>query len=256
MAATIRIASCLCLVLGLSAAVRAELPGTAPGYYYYPPTHFYYPQDAFYGGYGPYGPPPPGYYPGAAPLAAPGAARAPTPTPAGVGTGVAPATSAPAWPAPTVAQGAAAPTARAALARAPEAPRSVSATAPAKTAGDARYPAVLASDLAQGAFRTELGRFGPLLAAPGGHTLYISTRDPQGVSRCTDGCTRLWSPFLLASSEQPRPPFGAVARADGTRQWSHDGRPLYLWGGDTDAGDVTGDGVDGTWYAIRIAAPD
>jgi predicted lipoprotein with Yx(FWY)xxD motif len=81
----------------------------------------------------------------------------------------------------------------------------------------------------------------------------MSIRDPQGASRCTDECTRLWRPFLLVGAGQPTPPFGATARPDGTRQWSHAGRPLYLWSGDSSAGDVTGDGVDGTWYAVRVA---
>ncbi len=285
MAVTIRIASSLCLALGLSAAARAEQPGTAPGYYYYPPI-------PFYGGYPPYWSPP--GYPAAAPpvtQAMPRAAPAPTPpttlAPAGVRVGAAPTAPAPATPAAATARaapktatyGAAGAAGHATLALSPAsapgsrsaiaapAPRPPAAAAPmrpatpavasapvsAKTPVESRYPVAGAVDVSSKIFRTEHGRLGPVLAGPDGRTLYISKRDPQGVSRCTDGCTRLWRPFLLGGSDRPAPPFGSVTRTDGTRQWSHAGRPLYLWLGDTVAGDVTGDGIDGTWYAVRVA---
>jgi hypothetical protein len=38
---------------------------------------------------------------------------------------------------------------------------------------------------------------------------------------------------------------GTLTRPDGTTQVTYDGRPLYYWEGDTKAGDVTGDGIDG-----------
>lgn len=236
MAATIRIASCLCLVLGLFAAARAEQSATASGYYYYPP----YP---YYEVFGPYGPPPLPAYRGVAPPAASAPARSATAS-AAPAAGAAPAPHA------------AAPVAPQAATRSAAEATVVRIAAPAKPAGGTRYPAVLEGDLAAGTLRAEKGRLGPVLADPDGRTLYISTRDPQGASSCTNGCTRLWRPFLIAGTEPPTPPFGAVARPDGTSQWSHAGRPLYLWSGDSGAGDVTGDGVDGAWFALRIATPN
>ena len=103
-------------------------------------------------------------------------------------------------------------------------PRAPAPRSAAKPAGETRYPVVREGDLAAGTVRTEKGRLGPVLTDPDGHTLYISTRDPQGASSCTDGCTRLWRPFLVAGTEPPTPPFGAVARPDGTSQWSHAGQ--------------------------------
>ncbi|EXJ14740.1 putative lipoprotein [Imhoffiella purpurea] len=106
------------------------------------------------------------------------------------------------------------------------------------------------------AFRIEETRLGRVLTSDLGLTLYRSIRDSDGVSECAGNCGPLWRPFLMAQSEQPAPPFGAVPHPDGSRQWSHEGHPLYLWLGDEQAGDVTGDGVDGIWQAVRVSAQD
>lgn len=104
-----------------------------------------------------------------------------------------------------------------------------------------------------GAFRLEASRLGQVLANARSLTLYRALREGEDAARCPDPCASLWQPFLLADSDRPAAPFGAVQRADGARQWSYAGHPLYLWRGDQHAGDVTGDGVDGLWQAVRIA---
>ena len=38
---------------------------------------------------------------------------------------------------------------------------------------------------------------------------------------------------------------GTLTRPDGATQVTYGGLPLYYWQGDTKAGDVTGDGVEG-----------
>jgi hypothetical protein len=43
---------------------------------------------------------------------------------------------------------------------------------------------------------------------------------------------------------------GTVTRADGSRQLTLDGWPLYEYSGDLSAGETNGQGVDGTWYAV------
>jgi len=47
---------------------------------------------------------------------------------------------------------------------------------------------------------------------------------------------------------------GTLTRPDGSTQVSFAGHPLYYWQGDTKAGDVTGNGVEGFSVATAGAA--
>ena len=110
-------------------------------------------------------------------------------------------------------------------------------------------PAPAADDhsLASG-FRIEGSRVGPVLATADGRTLYASA---DGLD-CRGGCSTLWTPLLSTGADTPSRPFGRVERKDGSRQWTYEDRPLFQWVGDEGAGDVTGDGVDGVWFAVRV----
>ena len=91
--------------------------------------------------------------------------------------------------------------------------------------------------------------FGMVLTGPNGMTLYTHAGDTATSSTCTAGCATAWPP--LQTTGQPTAgagvtgQLGTLARADGTTQVTYSGLPLYYWQGDTKAGDVTGDGVDG-----------
>ncbi|MEX0854125.1 MAG: hypothetical protein WD036_12715 [Bauldia sp.] len=98
---------------------------------------------------------------------------------------------------------------------------------------------------------------GKVLADQNGMTLYTFDMDTQGaaMSACGDGCIGGWPPFLAAD--------GAVAEGDWTivdvkdkdgamkKMWAYKGWPLYLWVKDTKPGDVTGEGVGGTWHVAH-----
>lgn len=43
---------------------------------------------------------------------------------------------------------------------------------------------------------------------------------------------------------------GTVTRPDGTKQITLNGWPLYLFAGDSRPGELSGEGVDGTWHAV------
>ena len=43
---------------------------------------------------------------------------------------------------------------------------------------------------------------------------------------------------------------GTTTRDDGTTQVTYDGHPLYLYSGDTAAGDANGEGVGDIWFAV------
>lgn len=82
-------------------------------------------------------------------------------------------------------------------------------------------------------------------------TLYIYANDAEGVSNCNDECAKNWPPHLAQYWDSPRPPFGTIDRADGKKQWTKDGMPLYFSILDEKKGDTNGDGVDGLWKAAR-----
>ncbi len=91
--------------------------------------------------------------------------------------------------------------------------------------------------------------FGMVLTGPNGMTLYTHAGDSATSSTCTGSCATAWPP--LQTTGQPTAgagvtgQLGTLIRPDGTTQVTYGGKPLYGWQGDTKAGDVTGDGVDG-----------
>jgi predicted lipoprotein with Yx(FWY)xxD motif len=91
--------------------------------------------------------------------------------------------------------------------------------------------------------------FGMVLTGPNGMTLYTHAGDSATSSTCVGACATAWPP--LTSTGQPTAgpgvtgKLGTLTRSDGTTQVTYAGLPLYYWQGDSKAGDVTGDGVNG-----------
>jgi predicted lipoprotein with Yx(FWY)xxD motif len=95
-----------------------------------------------------------------------------------------------------------------------------------------------------------------------GRALYLFEADTGTTSTCTGACAQVWPP-LLASGPAPVTTGAAQAslvgtnpRADGTRQVTYDGHPLYYFAGDTAPGDVRGQGIHnfgGGWYVVAPA---
>lgn len=92
-----------------------------------------------------------------------------------------------------------------------------------------------------------------VLAAQGGRTLYRFDRDQpdSGTSNCNDGCAAKWPPYIAPPGAAPQGPLGLATRADGSKQWTFHGSPLYFWSGDQKAGDTTGDNIGNMWHVIR-----
>ena len=90
---------------------------------------------------------------------------------------------------------------------------------------------------------------GMVLTGPNGMTLYTHAGDSATSSTCTGSCATAWPP--LAATGQPTAgagvtgQLGTLTRTDGTTQVTYSSMPLYYWQGDTKAGDVTGDGIEG-----------
>jgi len=102
---------------------------------------------------------------------------------------------------------------------------------------------------------------GDALSGPGGMTLYIFTKDVGGTSTCTIGaCASAW-PALKGDGSQViagsgvSGTFGTTTWADGTKQVTHNGQPLYYFTADSAAGDAKGQGVNNFFIAPVGSAP-
>ena len=102
---------------------------------------------------------------------------------------------------------------------------------------------------------------GTILVDAQGRTLYLFQKDQGTTSECTGACAGAWPP--LQAKGKPTVGAGATAslagttqRSDGERQVTYNGHPLYLFSGDTQAGDTTGEGLTAfgaAWYALSPA---
>lgn len=89
-----------------------------------------------------------------------------------------------------------------------------------------------------------------------GFTLYRFDMDTSKPSKsnCTGQCAALWPavPATDATHVTGIDPklLGSVAGSGGVKQLTLDGWPLYTYAQDSKAGDTTGQGVLGTWWAV------
>lgn len=92
---------------------------------------------------------------------------------------------------------------------------------------------------------------GNVLATDKGMTLYIFTKDVDGVSVCYDGCAKAWPPYIAEYGEAVNGDFTTVKRKDATMQWAYKGQPLYSWVGDKEKGDMTGHKMKDVWFVAK-----
>jgi len=92
-----------------------------------------------------------------------------------------------------------------------------------------------------------------LMTNNAGMTLYTFDKDATGSGKsvCNGPCAAIWPPLAASSTDQSGGDWTVITRDDGSRQWAYLGRPLYLWAKDQKPGDVTGDGFNKMWHAVR-----
>jgi predicted lipoprotein with Yx(FWY)xxD motif len=103
--------------------------------------------------------------------------------------------------------------------------------------------------------------FGRILFDGRGYALYGFTRDPRGKSLCSGACARAWPPFVVKSSPRAGSGvagarLGTTRRADGSRQVTYAGRPLYYYVGDRKPGQILCQNVTefgGVWRVVRAS---
>jgi len=92
---------------------------------------------------------------------------------------------------------------------------------------------------------------GAVLVAPDGMTLYTFDEDADRISNCTGLCAEAWPPLMASDGAEATDGFSVIARSSGGMQWAYNGQPLYLYYGDSNPGDVSGDGIDGVWHVAQ-----
>jgi len=96
-----------------------------------------------------------------------------------------------------------------------------------------------------------------ILVGPRGLTLYHFLLDKGKKIGCTGKCAVFWPPLIIKRGAKPTAAaglaakkLGTIRRPNGRYQVTYAGLPLYTFALDKRAGDVHGQGVEKTWYAI------
>ena len=104
---------------------------------------------------------------------------------------------------------------------------------------------------------SDLGTF--LVGQDGLTTYYFEADATPGVSVCEGDCLVAWPPVTVppgntvAAGEGVTGVIGLITGTDGSTQVTYDGRPLYYWQGDTEAGQTTGHAVNDIWWVADVS---
>ncbi len=129
-------------------------------------------------------------------------------------------------------------------------------TAATSTTAATPTPATNTDALIKTAQVTISGKQETVLTNAQGMTLYYLTTDSATKVTCTGGCAGTWPPVIFTGSGVPTaatalPAKLTVFQNGNGNQVEYNGHPLYTYAGDSAAGQVTGEGVGGVWYAMR-----
>jgi predicted lipoprotein with Yx(FWY)xxD motif len=94
---------------------------------------------------------------------------------------------------------------------------------------------------------THSGPLGTFLTDGNGKTLYMFASDTSAKSTCSGQCAVFWPPVTTSSTPTvtgtaAMSDVGSITRADGSKQVTYNGHPLYYFKDDSAAGDTTGQG--------------
>ena len=101
-------------------------------------------------------------------------------------------------------------------------------------------------------------KLGQILVDQKGITLYLFVADTGAQSTCYSSCAQIWPPVLTAGAPQAGTGataslLGTTTRTDGKVEVTYAGHPLYYFVQDKQAGDATGQGVNGfggLWWVV------
>lgn len=96
---------------------------------------------------------------------------------------------------------------------------------------------------------------GNVLTGEGGKTLYFFAPDVAGDANCSGTCKDNWPIFyqetLSLGKNLKAGDFATITRADGAKQTTYKGWPLYYFKNDAKAGDVAGENVGNVWMVAK-----
>jgi predicted lipoprotein with Yx(FWY)xxD motif len=110
------------------------------------------------------------------------------------------------------------------------------------------------------AVATKKSKIGTILAAGPKHlTVYLFEADKGASSACSGACAKAWPPVTTSgeptvSGSAVSADLGTTMRADGTKQVTYKGHPLYFFEKDGDSGDAYGQGskaFGAGWYVLK-----
>jgi len=124
------------------------------------------------------------------------------------------------------------------------------------SAGTTSSSSAASSAASKADLKTANSSLGKVVVTADGRTVYVFDKDTpgSGTSVCSGACLAKWPP-VQATSAAPTVDgvtgkLATITRDDGTKQVTLGGMPLYLFSGDSHAGDVNGQAVGGTWWAV------
>jgi predicted lipoprotein with Yx(FWY)xxD motif len=108
---------------------------------------------------------------------------------------------------------------------------------------------------------TKTSSLGTFLVDANGRALYLWDADHGSKSTCSGDCAQDWPPLTAtgtpkASGAVKASLLGTTKRADGSREVTYAGHPLYTFAGDTQPGQTAGQGSNGfgaPWWVITPA---
>lgn len=133
------------------------------------------------------------------------------------------------------------------------------AAQPSAEATEDAEPEVPDVKLTQELIGKEVNKMGEVVTDEKGWILYRFDDDSANppTTNCVDTCAEIWPPAYTDGEPEldgvSDDKVGTVERADGTKQITLGGWPLYRYIGDKKPGDWKGQGVGGTWF---VSQPD
>jgi len=125
--------------------------------------------------------------------------------------------------------------------------------APLPSGGDQSIPAVGTTVMI-----VQNSAIGYVLAEANHQVVYTYSKDKKGGKpTCTGACAATWIPATGTPEAGPADvfsgQFGLVTRANGVKQITYDGLPLYLLKGAAGLA-TTGNGQGGVWHVVKLSA--
>lgn len=107
---------------------------------------------------------------------------------------------------------------------------------------------------------TASGPLGRHLVGASGRTVYLWVADKGSTSTCSGACAGNWPPVIakaapIAGGGVTAADLSTTTRANGGKQVTYNGHPLYYYLGDSGSGSTSGQGSDGYGAKWWLVAP-